>query len=108
MNFKAYSDAWLEAVNDKDTSKMAKTLSDKFIWFNDRYDWSMDKSGTIEWCIETNFTASDFSCLYENNEVIVGTHNVVEPGAPDSSVLFIAKIKDNQIISHQYLREFER
>ena len=56
MNFKAYSDAWLEAVNDKDTSKMAKTLSDKFIWFNDRYDWSMDKSGTIEWCTKTNLT----------------------------------------------------
>ena len=108
MNFKAYCDAWLEAVNDKDTSKMANALSDKFIWFNDRYDWSMDKSGTIEWCIETNFTASDFSCLYENNEVIVGTHNVDEPDASDSSVLFIAKIKDNQIISHQYLREFDR
>ena len=38
MNFKTYSDAWLEAVNDKHTSKMTKTLSDKFIWFNDRYE----------------------------------------------------------------------
>ena len=95
-------------MNDKDTNKMAEALSDKFIWFNDGYDFSMDKSGTIEWCIETNFTASDFSCLYENNEVIVGTHNVIEPDASDSSVLFIAKIKDNQIISHQYLREFDR
>ena len=108
MNFKAYSNAWLEAVNDKDTSKMAKTLSDKFIWFNDRYDWSMDKSGTIEWCIETNFTASDFSCLYENDEVIVGIHIVKDPESPDSSVLFVAKVKNNQIISHQYLREFNR
>ena len=108
MNFKAYSDAWLEAVNDKNTSKIAKSLSDKFIWFNDRYHWSMDKSGTIEWCIETNFTASDFSCLYENKEVIVGTHNVIEPNNPDSSVNFIAKMQDNQILSHQYLREFNR
>ena len=108
MNFKAYRDAWLEAMNDKDTSKMAKALFDKFIWFNDRYDWCMNKSGTIVWFIETNFTASDFSCLYENSEVIVGTHNAVEPDAPDSSILFIAKIKDKQIISHQYLREFEK
>ena len=89
-------------------SLMSFSLSDKFIWFNDRYPWSMDKSGTSEWCIETTFTASDFSCLYENKEVIVGTHNVIEPNNPDSSVIFIAKMQDNQILSHQYLREFNR
>ena len=50
----------------------------------------------------------DFSCYYENEELIVGSHNVIEPGAPNSSVMFIAKIKDNKVISHQYLREFKK
>ena len=45
---------------------------------------------------------------YENDEVLVGTHNVIEPNASDSSVMFIAKIKDGKVISHQYLREFDR
>ena len=33
----------------------------------------------------------------ENDEVIVGTHNVIEPNALDSTVMFIAKIEDGKL-----------
>ncbi|MDP6164417.1 MAG: hypothetical protein QGF84_07945 [Candidatus Thioglobus sp.] len=108
MNLKTYSEAWLKAVNDKESSMMQDALSDEFVWSNDRFNWNTNKKETISWCLDTNFTAVDFSCYYENEEVIVGTHNVIEPGAPDSSVMFIAKIKDNKVVSHQHLREFDR
>ncbi len=108
INFEAYSDSWIKAINDKNISSMSDVLSDDFVWINDRFNWKLDKEGTIDWCSDTNFKAVDFSCCYENDEVIVGTHNVVEPNALDSSVMFIAKIKEGKIISHQYLREFER
>ena len=108
MNFITYSEAWIKSVNDKDISMMQDVLSDDFVWSNDRFNWNTNKKETIDWCLDTNFTAVDFSCYYENEEVIVGTHNVIEPGAPDSSVMFIAKIEDNRVVSHQQLREFER
>ena len=87
---------------------MQNALSKGFVRLNERFNWNTDKKETIEWCLESNFTMVDFSCYYENEELIVGSHNVIEPGAPNSSVMFIAKIKDNKVISHQYLREFER
>ena len=87
---------------------MSDILSNDFVWVNDRFNFKLDKQETINWCKDTNYTAHDFSCFYENDEVLVGTHNVVEPNTPDSSVIFIAKIKDKKIVSHQYLREFQR
>ena len=87
---------------------MQNALFEDFIWVNERFNWNTDKKETIEWCLKINFTAVDFSCYYENEEVIVAIHNVIEPGAPNSSVMFITKNKDNKVISHQYLREFER
>ena len=79
-----------------------------FTWVNDRFNFKLDKKETIDWCKDTNFQAVGFLCCYENDEVIVGTHNVIEPNALDSTVMFIAKIEDGKIISHQYLREFQR
>ena len=49
-----------------------------------------------------------FKAYYENNEVMVGIHTVKEPNEPDSSVMFIAKIKDGKVVSHHHLREFDR
>ena len=39
---------------------------------------------------------------------MVGIHTVKEPKEPDSSVMFIAKIKDGKVVSHHHLREFDR
>ena len=108
MNFRNYSEASYKAVNDKDSNGMQNALSKGFVRLNERFNWNTDKKETIEWCLESNFTTVDFSCYYKNEELIVGRHNVIEPGAPNSSVMFIAKIKDNKVISHQYLREFKK
>ena len=87
---------------------MQNALSEDFVWLNNEFYQNTYNKETIDWFLNTYFTAVDFSCYYENEEVIVGTHNVIEPGAPDSSVMFIAKIEDNRVVSHQHLREFER
>jgi hypothetical protein len=39
---------------------------------------------------------------------MVGIHTAIEPNVADSSVMFIAKIKDGKVISHHYIREFDR
>jgi len=32
MNLKTYSEAWLKAFNDKESSMMQDALSDEFVW----------------------------------------------------------------------------
>jgi hypothetical protein len=108
VNFQTYMTSWAKAVNDKNTSMLSDLLADDFVWVNDRLDLKFDKQVTLAWCRDTPYKAGDFSCYYENNEVLVGIHDVIEPNTPDSSVMFIAKIIDGKIVSHHYLREFER
>ena len=50
----------------------------------------------------------DFTAYYENDEVMVGIHTAIEPDVAESSVMFIAKMKDGQVISHHYIREYDR
>ena len=59
-------------------------------------------------CKSTDLIGIDFSSYYENDEVMVGIHTAREPNVAESSVMFIAKIKDGKIVSHHYLREFQR
>ena len=108
MNFKTYSDLWIKAVNDKETKGLSDALSDDFVWCNDRLNWAANKQETIDWCSSTELIGVDFTAYYENDEVMVGIHTAIEPDAAESSVMFIAKMKDGQVISHHYIREHDR
>ena len=108
INFKTYSDLWIKAVNDKETEGLSQVLSDDLVWSNERFNFVANKQETIDWCKNTNLIGGDFTAYYENDEVMVGIHPVKEPNEPDSSVMFIAKIKDGKVVSHHHLREFDR
>ena len=108
INFKTYSDLWMKAVNDKETEGLSEVLSDDFVWSNERYNYVAKKQETIDWCKSTNLIGIDFTAYYENDEVMVGIHTAKEPNEADSSVMFIAKINDGKVVSHHYIREFDR
>ena len=108
INFKTYTDLWIKAVNEKETQGLSQVLSDDFVWSNERFNFVANKQETIDWCKNTNLIGADFKAYYENDEVMVGIHTAKEPNEPDSSVMFIAKIKDGKVVSHHYIREFDR
>ena len=87
---------------------MSQVLSDDFVWSNERFNFVANKQETIDWCKNTDLTGADFTANYENDEIMVGIHTAKEPNEPDSSVMFIAKIKDGKVVSHHYIREFDR
>ena len=87
---------------------MSQVLSDDFAWSNERFNFVANKQETVDWCKNTNLTGAPFTAYYENDEVMVGIHTAKEPNEPDSSVMFIAKIKDGKVVSHHYIREFDR
>ena len=106
INFKTYSDLWIKAVNDKETQGLPQVFSDDFVWSNERFKFVASKQEIIDWSMNTNLTDADFTAYYVKDEVIVGIHTTKEPNEPDSSVMFIAKIKDGKVVSHHYIREF--
>ena len=108
INFKTYSDLCMKAVNDKETEGLSEVLSDGFVWSNERYNYVANKQPTIDWCKSTDLIGIDFTAYYENDEVMVGIHTAKEPNEADSSVMFIAKINDGKVVSHHYIREFDR
>ena len=108
INFKTYSDLWMKAVNDKETEGLSEVLYDDFVWSNERYNYVANKQETIDWCKSTDLIGIDFTAYYENDEVMVGIHTAKEPNEADSSVMFIAKINDGKVVSHHYIREFDR
>ena len=108
INFKTYSDLWVKAVNDKETQGLSKALSDDFVWSNKRFNYVANKQETIDWCKNTNLTGADVTAYYENDEVMAGIHIAKEQNELDSSVMFIVKIKDGKVVSHHYIREFDR
>ena len=108
INFKTYTDLWIKAVNEKETQGLSQVLSDDFIWSNERFNFVANKQETTDWCKNTNLIGANFKAYYENDEVMLGIHTAREPNVAESSVMFIAKIKDGKIVSHHYLREFQR
>jgi|TARA_B100001105_G_scaffold126383_1_gene101253 hypothetical protein len=108
INFTTYSDLWINAVNDKETEGLSQILSDDFVWVNDRFNWVANKQETIDWCKSTDLIGIDFTAYYENDEIMVGIHTAIEPKVADSSVMFIAKIIDSKVVSHHYIREYDR
>ena len=108
INFKTYTDLWIKAVNDKKTEGLSQVLSDDFVWSNERMNYVVNKQETIDWCSSTELIGIDFTAYYENDEVMVGIHTAIEPDVAESSVMFIAKMKDGQVISHHYIREYDR
>jgi len=39
---------------------------------------------------------------------MVGIHTATEPNVAESSVMFIVKIKGGKVVSHHYIREYDR
>ena len=108
INFKNYWDLWINAVYYKESQGLSQVLSDDFVWSNERFNYVANKQETIDWCINTNLIGVDFTAYYENDEVMVGIHTAKEPNEADSSVMFIAKIQDGKVVSHHYIREYDR
>ena len=99
--------AYQEPFVNGESSPLAAILSDDFI-FTNTYDKKMTKVETLEWAADTDIRISDFKTLYESEEILVGLHNVSEPGKPLSQVMFFAEVKGyGKICTWRVNRAFE-
>ena len=83
-------DAWRQGTNTNDSSHIEAVITQDFKWNTSDFD----RQATLDWVNTTNFrVVGDVVTLYENNEIIVGTHQVNSGDSVDT-VMGVAYLRD--------------
>ena len=93
----------------KQTSEpIAELISDDFVFINSKNE-TQTKDEMLEWVACFEGRIGDFVTLYENDEVLVGTHSVSAYGEEsETKVMFFATVKGyGKISSWQVNRSFQ-
>ena len=68
-------------------------LSDDFVWYSSDGE-TLSRKDTLEWVENYEGRIADFESLYENDEVLVGTHSVTaDQDFGPSTIMFFATLK---------------
>ena len=111
-NMKISAKQALEAFQEsfvKQTSEpIAELISDDFVFISSKNE-TQTKDEMLEWVASFEGRIGDFVTLYENDEVLVGTHSVSAYGEEsESKVMFFATVKGyGKISSWQISRSYQ-
>ena len=102
ITWKDFVDAFRIGSNTGNTQKLADFLSDDFDWETSK----MDRDATLSWTGNTSFRINgDAETLYENADVIAGTHPVLDDEGKQNTVMGIARIKGGKIYRYDHMRK---
>ncbi len=101
-------EAFKESFFKQTSEPIAELISDDFVFINSRNE-TQTKDEMLEWVAGFEGRIGDFVTLYENDEVLVGTHSVSAYGEEsESKVMFFATVKGyGKISSWQINRSFQ-
>lgn len=81
---------------------LAKLVRHDFIWITS----GMDKAATLTWTSTTSFRINGApETYYENEEVIAGTHPVLDDEGKQNIVMGVALLKDGKIYRYNHMRK---
>ena len=100
-------EAFQESFVKQDSGSLAELLSDDFVWYSSD-DEALSRQDTLEWVANYKGRIADFESLYENDEVLVGTHSVTaDKDFGPSTIMFFATLKGyGKIASWKIRRSF--
>ena len=98
--------AWDKTLETRDFSHVSVFLSDDF-QFEDTTGEVEDLATTKSWCILGEIRIKNFKIIRENEDYIVGTHDVVQDGKPRSNVMVYAEKANGKFIYWKIQRAFE-
>lgn len=97
-----FVDAFRIGTDTGNTDILGALLSDDFNWPTS----SMDKDATLSWTASTSYKINgDAETLYENDEVIAGTHPVLDDDGKQNMVMGVARLRDGKIYHYNHLRK---
>jgi hypothetical protein len=101
VTWEKWVDAWRQGTDKNDSTYIEVLITDDFDWNTSDFN----KQATIDWVNTTEFrVVGDVTTLYENDEVIVGIHEV-NSGKSDDTVMGIAYLRDNKVFKYSHQRK---
>ena len=91
---------WRDGFPNGNSGSVSEIITDDFI-FDSTTGATRSREETLNWVATTpDLVMSDLQVLYENDEVMVGLHNVVRSGGRGTGkVMFFARIEGGKISS---------
>ena len=105
---KIMSITWIEFVDafrigseTSNTEHLANLISEDFNWVTS----GIDKDETLSWTSNTSFRINGAAeTFYENEDVIAGTHPVLDDDGKQNLVMGVARLKDGKIYRYDHMR----
>ena len=101
VTWEKWVDAWRQDTDKNDSAHIEELMTDDFKWNTSDFN----RQDTIDWVNTTGFrVVGDTTTLYENDEVIVGTHEV-NSGKSQDTVMGIAYLRDGKVFKYSHQRK---
>ncbi len=85
-----------------DIDRLASMITEDFDWTTS----GMDRDATLSWTSNTAFRINgDAETFYENDEVIAGTHPVLDDEGKQNTVMGVARLRDGKVYRYDHMRK---
>ena len=95
-------DAFRVGSNTGNAERLASLITEDFNWVTS----GMDREATLSWTSGTSFRINgDAETFYENEDVIAGTHPVLDDEGKQNLVMGVARLRDGKIYRYDHVRK---
>ena len=101
LTWEDFVDAWRQSSSNQDARNIDDIITDDFTWPTS----DMDRQATLDWVSSTDFRVTgECTTLYENDDVIVGSHGVNGDGHYNV-VMGVAYLRDGKVYLYHHQRK---
>ena len=101
ISWEQFVDAFRVGSNTGNAERLASLITEDFNWVTS----GMYREATLSWTSGTSFRINgDAETFYENNDVIAGTHPVVDDEGKQNIVMGIARLRDGKVYRYDHMR----
>ena len=102
ISWEQFVDAFRVGSNTGKAEKLASLITEDFNWVTS----GMDREATLSWTSGTSFRINgDAETFYENDDVIAGTHPVLDDEGKQNLVMGVARLRDGKIYRYDHMRK---
>lgn len=102
VSWAMFVDAFRIGAETGNTEQLAHIIAEDFIWVTS----DMDREATLSWTAHTAFRITgDAETFYQNDDVIAGTHPVLDDEGKPNLVMGVARLRKGKIYRYDHMRQ---
>ena len=102
ISWEQFVDAFRVGSNTRNAEQLASLITEDFNWVTS----GMDREATLSWTSGTSFRINgDAETFYENEDVIAGTHPVLDDEGKQNLVMGVARLRNGKIYRYDHMRK---